>query len=144
MSKAVTTKNLFSRETSIKIDINSDSKTIWNILTNASNYPKWNSTIISLEGQIKLGLEIKLISYLDPKRIFKLKIKEFIPEIKLVWGDSMGQREYILTPIEKNKTTFSMTERIGGPLFPIFSKMIPSFDESFEKFANDIKKASEI
>ena len=36
-----------------------------------------------------------------------------------------------------------MTEKIGKPLFPLFAKMIPAFDESFEKFANDLKKEAE-
>ena len=36
-----------------------------------------------------------------------------------------------------------MTEKIGKPLFPLFAKMIPAFDESFEKFDNDLKKEAE-
>ena len=36
-----------------------------------------------------------------------------------------------------------MNEKIGGPLFPLFAKMIPSFDQSFEQFASDLKKESE-
>jgi hypothetical protein len=36
-----------------------------------------------------------------------------------------------------------MTERIGGPLFPLFAGMIPSFDESFETFAADLKREAE-
>lgn len=36
-----------------------------------------------------------------------------------------------------------MKEKIGGPLFPLFAKMIPPFNESFEKFANDLKKEAE-
>lgn len=55
----------------------------------------------------------------------------------------MGKRVYKLTQISNEKTNFSMTEKIGGPLFPLFAKMIPSFDESFEKFAQDLKTESE-
>ena len=36
-----------------------------------------------------------------------------------------------------------MTEKIGGPLFPLVAKMIPSFDKSFEQFAIDLKKEAE-
>jgi hypothetical protein len=36
-----------------------------------------------------------------------------------------------------------MTEKIGGPLFPLFAKMIPPFDDSFEKFASDLKQEAE-
>ncbi len=54
----------------------------------------------------------------------------------------MGSRIY---SIERSGsgTQFSMSERIGGPLFPLFAGMIPSFDESFDKFAADLKKEAE-
>lgn len=60
----------------------------------------------------------------------------------MVWGDAMGKRNYIIE--EKNgKILFTMHEKIGGPMFPLFAKQIPSFDESFETFAADLKKRSE-
>lgn len=104
------------------------------------NYPKWNSTIISIDGKIALGKKIQLKSYLDPKRIFKLTVKEVQLESRLVWGYAMGKREYEITPKANGQTNFSMTEKISSPLFPLFAKMIPPFNESFEKFANDKKK----
>lgn len=143
MAKANTIKKTFSRETSVSVDIKADSKTIWSLLTNAENYPKWNSTVISIDGKIALGEKIQLKSYLDPKRVFKLSVKELEPEKRLVWGDAMGKREYTLIPIANGQTKFLMTEKIGGPFFPLFAKMIPPFDESFDKFANDLKTESE-
>lgn len=141
--KAVTTKKTFSRETAVSIDIQADRSIIWALLTNANDFPRWNSTVISIEGAIAQGEKIKLKAKLDPKREFKLKVKEFEPDNRLVWGDTMGNRVYTLKSIGNNLTNFSMTEKIGGPLFPLFSKMIPPFDESFEKFAADLKKESE-
>lgn len=143
MTKANTIRKIFSRETSVSIDIQADPKTIWGLLTNTENYPKWNSTVISIDGKIALGEKIQLKSYLDPKRVFKLSVKELEPEKRLVWGDAMGKREYKLTPISNGQTNFSMKEKIGGPLFPLFAKMIPPFDESFDKFAHDLKTESE-
>jgi len=143
MAKANTIRKTFSRETSVSVDIQADSKTIWSLLTNAESYPKWNSTVISIDGKIALGEKIQLKSYLDPKRVFKLSVKEVEPERRLVWGDAMGKREYLLTQKSNGQTNFSMTEKIGGPLFPLFAKMIPPFDESFDKFAHDLKTESE-
>ena len=141
-SKAITVKKIFSRETSISVEIKAHPAIIWALLTDATDFPRWNSTIISIEGNIATAEKIKLKSKLDPKRIFKLTIKEFDPGNKLVWGDAMGNRVYTLN---KNAGTvlFSMTEKIGGPLFPLFAKMIPSFDKSFEQFAGDLKKEAE-
>ena len=92
--KAVTTKKTFSRETAVSIDIQADKSIIWTLLTNANDFPRWNSTVISLEGAIAKGEKIKLRAKLDPKREFKLSVKEFDPESKLVWGDAMGNRVY--------------------------------------------------
>lgn len=143
MDKATTIFKLFSRETSVSININSSLKNVWNILTNISNYPSWNSTIISIEGNLNEGGKLELKSQLDPNRIFKLTVKEFAPESRIVWGDSMGQRVFTITSNNEGGTTFTMSEKIGGPLFPLFAKMIPSFDESFEKFARDLKVEAE-
>lgn len=142
MIQANTISKTFSRETSVKIDINASAKKIWSILTNINEYTRWNSTIVSIEGEVRLGGSIRLVSTLDPKRTFKLKIKAFEPNKLLVWGDPMGKRTYSLME-GSGVTQFSMTEKIGGPIFPLFASQIPSFDESFEQFANDLKKEAE-
>jgi len=140
--KAVTVKKTFSRETSVQITILADPAIVWTLLTRASDYPRWNSTVTSLQGEIKAGGAIELKSTLDEKRIFKLNIKEFVPQKRLVWGDNMGSRIYTLDK-SSNGVLFSMSEKIGGPLFPLFAGYIPAFDESFERFAADLKKEAE-
>jgi uncharacterized protein YndB with AHSA1/START domain len=141
-AKARTTRKTFSRETSVSASIEADPAIVWALLTHAADYPRWNSTVISIKDEIREGATIELKSTLDAKRVFKLKVKEFVPEKRLVWGDAMGNRVYSLEK-SGNVTVFSMTEKIGGPLFPLFAGMIPSFDESFEKFAADLKKEAE-
>jgi uncharacterized protein YndB with AHSA1/START domain len=141
--KAVTVRNIFSRETSVSTEILADPGIVWALLTNASDFPRWNSTVVSIQGEIRDGGEIALKSTLDEKRVFKLKIQEFQPEKRLVWGDNMGKRVYSLEKGAGDGLTFRMTEKIGGPLFPLFAKYIPPFDESFEQFAADLKKEAE-
>lgn len=140
--KAHTTKTTFSRTTHIQQFIQADQAKIWSLLTNATQYPSWNTTVISIEGTIKPGGKIKLKSTLAPERTFKLKVKEMIQEEKLVWGDAMGSRTYTLNK-KSDGVLFSMSEQIGGPLFPLFASKIPSFDKSFEQFTADLKKAAE-
>ena len=141
--KALTIKKTFSRETAISIDIQADKSILWALLTDASDYQRWNSTVISIDGTITKGGKIQLKSTLDPKRVFKLSVKEMEVDNKLVWGDSMGKRIYTLKSVGNGQTNFSMHEKIGGPIFPLFAKMIPSFDQSFEQFASDLKKEAE-
>ncbi|NND08998.1 MAG: SRPBCC domain-containing protein [Saprospiraceae bacterium] len=142
--KATTIRKTFSRTTAVSIGINADRAIVWALLTNAADYARWNSTIISIEGDIMADAKIKLKSTLDPSRTFKLHIKEMMPEEKLMWGDSMGQRTFSLNKGSVNGVTFTMHEKIGGLMFPLFANKIPSFDASFEAFARDLKSEAEI
>jgi uncharacterized protein YndB with AHSA1/START domain len=118
--KASTVKKTFSRETLVSIEIRADLSIIWSLLTDASGFRRWNSTIISIDGNIATGEKINLRSTLAPKRTFKLKVKEFHRENKLVWGDAMGSRIYTLTKSGDSSVLFS-----------------------FEQFAADLKKEAE-
>lgn len=141
--KATTVKKTFSRETSVSTSIDAAPAIVWALLTHASDIPRWNSTVTALKGEIREGGSVELKSILDDKRTFKLKVKEFVPEKRLVWGDAMGTRVYTLSKGSGNGTHFSMTEKIGGPLFPLFAGSIPSFDEVFERYAADLKREAE-
>ncbi len=141
--KAKTIKTTFHRETSVQNTIFAEPTIVWALLTHAADYPRWNSTVTSVKGEIKEDGSIELKSILDEKRTFKLKIKEFVPEKRLVWGDNQGSRVYTIDKSAANSVLFTMTEKIGGPLFPLFAKYIPPFDESFEQFAADLKREAE-
>ena len=140
--KATTSKKTFSRTTIVAEYIAANAEKVWGLLTNAQNFPSWNSTIISLEGEIKQGQKLKLKSTLDPSRTFNLKVKHFEKSKKLIWGDAMGQRTYLLEE-DGEGTLVTMHEKIGGPIFPLFASKIPSFDASFEQFMSDLKQAAE-
>ena len=141
--KSTTTKSTFSRQTSVSTTINADPSIVWALLTNAADIPRWNSTVTSIKGNIREGETIELKSTLDEKRTFKLKVKEYVPEKRLVWGDAQGKRVYTIDKGAGNSVRFTMAEKIGGPLFPLFARLIPSFDESFERYAADLKREAE-
>jgi len=107
---AKTVKKTFNRTTTISQYIDAEPSAIWPLLTNASDFPRWNSTIVSIEGDILKGEKIKLKSTLQK---------------------------------EGDRTLFTMTEKIGGPMFPLFANKIPPFDNSFEQFTADLKKEAE-
>lgn len=141
--KAVTTKTFFGQETYVQIEILSTPEKIWNVLTDARKYSQWNSTIVSIQGKIAMGETIKLISTLDKSMTFTLKVKEFELSKKLVWGDGKGERTYELISTTNGTVKFKMSEKIGGLMFPIYARFLPSFDESFDQFAQDLKKIVE-
>ena len=122
---------------------------VWGLLTDAAAYPDWNSTIISLEGDIALGENIKLVSTVNPKRAFKLSVTELDQPRKMVWADGMpfglfrGVRTYTLTAVSDQQTEFTMEEVFSGLLEPLISKGIPDMTESFAEFADCLKNAAE-
>jgi uncharacterized protein YndB with AHSA1/START domain len=140
--KASTTKRLFSRMTAVSIPIRASRSTVWALLTDVGDFPRWNSTVRSIEGRIEAGGAIRLASVLDEKRTFGLKIKVFEPETRMIWGDFNGNRTYTLAD-DPAGVRFTMEEKIGGPFFPLFARLIPPFDETFERFAADLKRAAE-
>jgi len=146
--KATSQKTTFSRVCSVTTNIRAKPEAIWKLLTDAANMPKWNSTIISVEGSIKLGEMIHLKSISDPKRTFNLKISEFNPPTKLVWGDGAapifkGVRTYTLTSKLDGTTDFTMTEVISGILLLMIGGSLPDFKPTFEQYAADLKREAE-
>jgi uncharacterized protein YndB with AHSA1/START domain len=124
-------------------------QTIWDLLTDAAAYPSWNPAVLGIEGRIAPGERIVLTSIVNPKRAFKLEVTEFDPERSMVWADGMpfglfkGVRTYRLQPQEDGDTLFTMEEVYSGPLEPIISKSIPDMTDSFEQFADGLKRAAE-
>jgi len=121
---ASTTSKTFSRETQVANTIDAPPATVWGLLTDARSYPQWNSTVVSIVGEIAPGSKIKLVSTMDPSRTFNLKVKEFQAPTKLAWGDAMGTRVYTITETNDGRSRFEMSEKIGGPIFPLFANKI--------------------
>lgn len=146
--KAETEKKTFSRSTKVSIAIKADKAIIWTLLTQAHDIPRWNSTIISLEGKIEEGEKIKLKSTVDSSRTFSLKVTSLTPEMEMKWSDGLapffkGVRTYSLVDNGDGTVTFTMFEKMKGLTFPMAASSIPSFDDSFEQFASDLKLEAE-
>lgn len=130
-------------------DIHASPEKIWGLLTDASGYSDWNPAVINIEGTIAQGEKIKLRSIVNPKRDFKLKVDQVDPPRRMVWWDGMplglfkGVREFTLTPGTDGVTTFFMEEVYSGLLAPLITKSIPDMTESFQQFADGLKRAAE-
>ena len=85
---------------------------VWALLTDAASYPTWNPTVVKIDGTIAAGQKIKLVSTLDPKRTFKLKVAEIDAPRRMVWSSGMplglftGRRTFTLTPRTDGGTDF--------------------------------------
>lgn len=146
--RATMVKSTFHMENSVSIKIMAKPEVIWNLLTDVEQYTKWNSTIVSIAGSIAPNGKINLVSKLDPKRTFKLKISQFQPPEKLVWRDGFapmfqGVRTFTLMPHDDGTTTFSMAEVLSGLILPMIKGSLPDFRPNFEQIAADLKGAAE-
>lgn len=132
----------------VKRLIAADPQTIWNLLTDASNCATWNPAVLGIEGTIAPGERIKLRSTVNPKRAFKLTATEFSPPHRMIWADGIpfglfkGVGTYRLAPQANGSTEFSMEEVFSGLLEPIISRSIPDMTESFEQFADGLRRAA--
>ena len=134
-------------EYSIGINIKATADKVWAIMTNAADFPRWNSTVKSIEGKIALGQTIKLVAVISPTRTFNLNIIEFVPEKKMVWSDGnamfKGVRTYTVTPKPDGSTDFTMSEEYTGLMLPMIAGSLPDFIPTFEQYASDLKKEAE-
>jgi hypothetical protein len=146
---ATKTRTRFRLECSVSNSIKANPEKIWKLLTDAENYTSWNSALESLEGNIVLGGTVKMKVHEAPGRIFKVKVKEFTPNKTMLWQDGfapmfMGKRFFTLQSNVDGTTTFTMSEVFSGLMLPMIAGKLPDFVPIFERYAADLKNASEI
>lgn len=128
--------------------IDASPERVWELLADGPGYPRWNPTVVSLEGRLAVGERIRLVSTANPKRAFTLTVAEMDGPRRMVWRDGMpmrlftGVRTYTVEPVDGG-TEFAMEEVFSGPLAPLITKAIPDMTDSFAQFADGLKAAAE-
>ena len=145
--KAAKTKSTFKMEVSVGITIAARPEKIWALLTDAANFPKWNSTVTLIEGQIAEGQKIKVRVPVSD-RVFNLKVTGVDPARRMAWSDGLapmfkGVRIFLLTARPDGTTDFQMAESFSGLMLPMIAGSLPDFVPVFEAYAADLKKAAE-
>ncbi|MFN8523538.1 MAG: SRPBCC domain-containing protein [Chloroflexota bacterium] len=122
---------------------------IWQILTDASAYPTWNSTVDGVDGRIALGEKVTVRAKISHGRAFPVTVRELEPNKRMVWSSSMplglfkGQRTFTLDPLPDGTVEFAMTEVFTGLLAPLIGKSIPDLQPAFDAFAECLKACAE-
>ena len=142
-------KSAFRMEYSAGINIKAKPDRVWALMTNAADFPRWNSTVKSMDGKIGMGEVVKLIATIAPTRSFNLKVIEFVPEKKMVWTDEKtnpmfkGVRTYTLSPKADGSTDFTMSEVYTGLMLPMIAGSLSDFRPAFEQYVADLKREAE-
>ncbi len=133
----------------VSTSIHASAASIWEILTDASRYTAWNTTVDKVEGRIAPGERVIVHAKVNPGRAFPVRVTEFVPERKMVWTGGMrlglfkGERTFTLTPISGGNVEFRMREVYGGLLSGLVERSIPDLQPAFEEFAEALKRRAE-
>jgi hypothetical protein len=145
---AIKSRTTFRLSYSVSTNIKAKPSKIWKLLTNAQDFPRWNSTVSSLEGPIQLGQKLKLTVPIAPGRTFKPKVTTLETDKLMVWSDGMapmfrGCRTFTLTAKPDGSTDFEMSEVFRGIMLPMIAGSLPDFTAPFDTYAADLKKEAE-
>jgi hypothetical protein len=120
---------------------------IWSLLTDAKGFPRWNSTVTGIEGQIREGERLRL-SVPGTDRTFTPTVSGVVPNERMTWTGGFapifkGVRTFELRPRNAGSTDFTMKERFSGLILPLVKGSMPDFGPVFARFANDLKREAE-
>ena len=132
-------RRAFSLMCRVEVSIRSSPDRIWALLTNAQDFPRWNSTVTSIDGEIRGGHRIR-IHVPGTDRTFTPLISNLVPAAHMTWTGGFaplfkGVRTFELTPRRDGSTTFVMEERFSGLMMPIAGRAMPDFGPVFERYA---------
>jgi hypothetical protein len=137
----------FRMECAVRCNIAASPARIWSLLTNAADFPRWNTTVTSITGDIAKGEKLALRVPVS-ERTFSPKVTELEPEARMVWSDGLapmfkGERTFTLEPREDGTTDFAMVEVFAGVMLPMIKGSLPDFAPVFETYAADLKREAE-
>ena len=145
--KVTKAHGMFSMVCGVAINIQASAENVWRLLTDAQDFPRWNSTVASVEGQIREGQQIRL-HVPGTNRTFTPKISGVVPCERMTWTGGFapmfkGVRTFQLSARDDGSTDFAMEERFSGLMLPLIKGSLPDFGPVFERYANDLKNESE-
>ncbi|HUK33642.1 MAG TPA: SRPBCC domain-containing protein [Vicinamibacterales bacterium] len=141
------TRRTFSLLCRVEVSIQSSTERIWTLLTDAKDFPRWNSTVTTIDGEIRDGQRIR-IHVPGTDRTFTPVISNVVPNVRMTWTGGLapvfkGVRTFELTPHSGGSTTFAMQERFSGLMLPILGRAMPDLGPVFERYAADLKHEAE-
>ena len=137
----------FSLECAVEITIRATADVLWRLLTDANGFPRWNSTISRIEGEIREGERLRL-HVPGTTRTFTPTVSGVAPRERMTWAGGFapifrGVRTFVLRPRKDGSTDFAMSERFSGLMLPLDKASLPDFGPVFERYAKDLKQAAE-
>jgi hypothetical protein len=141
------TRSAFSLACGVDVVIRAGAERVWRLLTDAKSFPRWNSTVSGIEGEIREGARLRL-HVPGTERTFTPRVSGVVPGERMAWIGGFaplfkGVRTFELKPLHDGTIRFAMRERFSGVLLPFLKGSMPDFGPVFERFAEDLKHEAE-
>ena len=145
--KITQARGAFSMGCRVELNIRAKAGSIWQTLTDANGFPRWNSTVTRIEGQIREGEKLRL-HVPGTDRTFTPMVSGVVPGERMTWTGGVapifkGVRTFELKPRSDGSTDFAMEERFSGLLLPLVKGSMPDFGPVFARYAGDLKREAE-
>jgi hypothetical protein len=141
------TRGVFFMTCGVMLNIKAPAATIWSLLTDAKGFPRWNSTVTGIDGQIRDGERI-CVHVPGTSRTFNPRISGVVANEHMTWTGGFspvfkGVRTFELKRCTDGSIDFAMMERFSGLMLPLVRGSLPDFGPVFERYANDLKHEAE-
>jgi len=141
-------RGMLSMSCRVELTVRAPASTLWRLLTNAKDFPRWNSTVTSVEGQIREGEQLR-VRVPGTDRVFTPRVSDVVPDQRMTWTGGFlpvfkGVRTFELRPRPDGSTDFVMEERFSGLMLPLVKRSMPDFGPVFERYAGDLKHQAEL
>jgi uncharacterized protein YndB with AHSA1/START domain len=141
-------RSAFRQAVHVSVDIAAPPDAVWSRLTDANGFPAWNSTVERIDGPIELGRRLAIRVPAAPGRTFRPRVVAFEPPRRMIWRDGTlpmfrGIRTFTVEPIDGGASRFTMREEFRGAMMPMIARSLPDFVPIFDRYADDLRAASE-
>jgi hypothetical protein len=145
--KITQTRGTFSLMCRVEVNIQATTYRIWKLLTDAPGFPRWNSTVTGIEGEIREGGKLR-VRVPGTDRTFTPTVSGFVANERMTWTGGFapmfkGVRIFELKPRDNGSTDFTMQESFSGLMLPLAKSSMPDFGPIFTIYANDLKREAE-
>jgi hypothetical protein len=124
------------------------SSTVWDIITDASNFTVWDSGITRVDGQVRNGSTIRVRTGIGGNRTFRLRVRQ-VPGEAMTWTGGLplglftGVRTFTLSP-QGGKTHLRVREDFSGPLLGLVGRTMPDMGQDCTGCVNAVKERAEL
>ncbi len=141
------------RELRTEIEINGTIDRVWEVLTDFRSFPEWNPFIKKIEGELKVGEQLKV--YMEPPggkgMTFKPVVKRLEPKTEFRWLGNLlitgifdGEHIFQLEQINDIKTKFIHRENFNELLVSLlWISLNSSTRRGFEEMNKALKERIE-